>query len=123
MIKANIKKDYPLMSKPFLIFTSFEEERYISSIVNASNCSVAALDLRNISIDKVKDFKELAIKICTDNVKTGLKLNNIYLFLKENFNIEIGHDLYIAPEGIFSSREEYYKWQQLYGLLKRIEKE
>jgi len=123
MIKANLKKDYPLISKNFVIFTSIEEYLEVSRIVNRSNCSSASLNLKNIAINKVKDFKELAILTCQQYSIESFRLNELFYFLHKNFDFKEGPYIYIGPEGIFESREEYHKWQQLYGLLKPITKD
>lgn len=121
MIKANLKKDYPLMSKNFVIFTSAEEVSFISSLINSSNCSEALMDLNKFNLDQIKNFRELSKNICLQHSISGFQLNNLYFFLKDNFDFNASEGLYISPEGLFESREEYHKWQQLYGLLKPIE--
>jgi len=122
MIKANLEKDYPLMTKNFVIFTDFEEESYVSRLFNTLNSAHASLNLQNYKLDKIKDFKQLAIRSCQQYSTCGFQFNELAYFLKQNFDFKTSDYIFIGSEGLFESREEYHKWQQLYGLLKPIEK-
>ena len=111
------------MTTNFVIFTDQEEHNYVSRLFNTLNSADAAIDLTNIKIDKVKDFKELAIKTCLQFSSCGYKFNELRYFLEKNFDFKGSDFLYLGSEGVFASREEYHKWQQLYGLLKPITKD
>ena len=123
MIKADLKKDYPLMTKNFVIYTSIEEQNTVSRIFNVANCAEASTNLLNYNLDQIKDFKELAKRACIEYSECGFRLNCLYFYLNYNFDFHNKGTTFLGSEGIFESREEYHKWQQLYGLLKPITKD